>query len=96
MSSNIYFKVVYTCNSKYYNIPHNWSISQLINEMREKARQDFQIDSEIDIVEAGQPGISEEAPPLEPDQITFREKYSNRIPYLAFYIRPRVVHIIPE
>jgi hypothetical protein len=95
MTSRVYFKVAYTCNTKYYNIPHNWSISQLINTIRGKARQDFQIHTEIDIVEAGQPGISEEAPALEPEQITFQQKYLNRIPYLAFYIRPRTRTIQP-
>jgi hypothetical protein len=96
MSSSIYFKVAYTCDTKYYDIPHNWSISQLINTIRGKARQDFQIHSEIDIVEAGQPGISEEAPALEPEQITFKQKYLRQIPYLAFYIRPRTIQPLPE
>lgn len=96
MSSNIYFKVAYTCNTKYYDIPHNWSISQFINSIRGKVRRDFQIHTEVDIVEAGQPGISEEAPALEPEQITFQQKYYNRIPYLAFYIRPRTIQPLTE
>ena len=94
ISSSIYFKVAYTCDTKYYDIPHNWSISQFINSIRGKVRRDFQIHTEVDIVEAGQ---GEEAPALEPEQITFRQKYFNQIPYLAFYIRPRTtIQQLPE
>lgn len=83
----IYFKVVYTTNIKYYKVHKNWSIAEFINIIKETAMREFNLDN-LEFVEAGQPGISEKAPALVPENITFWNKYSDKIPYLAFYIRP--------
>ena len=83
----IYFKVAYTTNIKYYKIYKNWSIAEFINIIKETALCDFKLKN-LEFVEAGQPGISEEAAALVPENITFWNKYSDKIPYLAYYIRP--------
>jgi hypothetical protein len=89
--STIYFKLIYTSHVKYYNIYHDWTISYFINFVKSCIRRDLQIHSEIEIVEASSQsrfiGRNEDAPALEPEEISFKQKYLNNILSLAFYIR---------
>lgn len=90
-----YFKEVYTVNFKYYRFDPEISINTFIEEVKLKARIDFHLrnDEDIVIIETGQFNNivgrdAELAPALEPsNNITLREKYENRQNNTAFYIR---------
>ena len=100
----LYFKQVYTCKTKYYNINLDFTIKQLINYVKSKAHNDFSIGSSyrIEVVEGGQFNNvngrdAELAPALdENSDTTLREKYGDNIKHKAFYIRPKLFIIIPD
>jgi hypothetical protein len=91
----LYFKLVYTCQTKNYLVNPDISIKNFIEDIRVRARRDFNFNDndEIEIVEAGQPNNingrdAEMAPALELlDNITVRQKYQNRRHQIAFYVR---------
>ena len=92
---SFYFKVVYTCETMNYDIDLDMSISDFINIVKNRARQDFNIDNNniIEIVIAGQSNNvngrdAEQAPALENSDMTIREKLGDGYKYVAFYIRP--------
>jgi hypothetical protein len=103
---DFYFKLAYTCQTKIYSVNLDISIKNFIEDIKYRARVDFQIglDEDIDIIEAGNPDNinghdAELAPALEPSNITIREFYENKHKNTAFYIRKiqRVLRInIPE
>lgn len=101
-----YFKLAYTCQTKIYSVNPDISIKNFIEDIKYRARIDFQIGlaEDIEIVEAGNPDNinghdAELAPALEPIDTTIREFYENKYKNIAFYIRkiPCVLRInIPE
>lgn len=101
----IYFKLAYTCQTKIYDINPNISVKNFIEEIKNKARNDFHLenDEDIEIVEAGQyirnGQPSEEAPALVNSNIPMINLYGYRLKNTAFYIRiiPRQTTInIPQ
>jgi hypothetical protein len=91
---NFYFKLVYTCQTKNYLVNPNISVKNFIQEIKERARVDFQLnpDEDIEIIESGNPNNingrdAEMAPALEPSSIRIREIYGTRHKQTAFYIR---------
>jgi hypothetical protein len=93
-----YFKLAYTCETRYYEVNADMSITDFISDIKNRARTDFeiQLDEDIEIVEAGQNSLNgqaaEMAPELEPSSATIREIYGNKYNLTAFYIRkfPRI------
>ena len=92
----VYFKEVFTTNIKYYNIPIKWTIEQFINIVKEWIIEDFNLSSRnydnysINIIEMGQEitGIkSENAPPIEEENITYYDKYIVNKKWPGFYIK---------
>ena len=89
-----YFKEVYTVNFKYYRFNPEISINTFIEEVKLKARIDFHLrnDEDIVIIETGQFNNivgrdAESAPAIEPSDSKLREKYGTRVNNIAFYIR---------
>jgi hypothetical protein len=87
--------VAYTCQTNYYDINLDMSVSEFIEQVTTKARADFDINLNynIEIVIAGQSNNvngrdAEVAPALENSDMTIREKLGNKYKYVAFYIRP--------
>jgi hypothetical protein len=88
------FKLVYTCQTKKYFVRPNITLSQFIDDIKMRARGDFnlQITEDIEIVEAGQyyniNGRDPElAPALQPSNVLLSEIYENTYKNIAFYIR---------
>ena len=89
-----YFKEVYTVNFKYYRFNPEISINTFIEQVKLKARIDFHLrnDEDIVIIETGQFNNlvgrdAESAPAIEPSVSKLREKYGTRVKNTAFYIR---------
>ena len=96
MIHRFYFKIVYTSQTMYYDIELNSTIASFILNIKNKVRENFNIDNNyaIDIVEAGQfdniNGYDAElAPALEPSNLTLLQKYENNYKQTSFYIRNR-------
>jgi hypothetical protein len=88
----LYFKVVFTTNTRYYNINTQWTPKKMYEELKTKIKSDFNIDN-FELVDTipliNYNGKSENKPKLELiDDIILHEIYKNEINYLAFYIRP--------
>jgi hypothetical protein len=86
-----YFKEVYTVQHKYYRFDPDISMNKFIEEVKLKARIDFNLRKD-EVIEAGQFNNingrdAELAPALEPFDSKLREKYSDRVNSVAFYIR---------
>jgi hypothetical protein len=97
----LYFKLVYTCQTKNYIVNPNISIKDFIKNVKARARNDFNLnnDEDVEIVEAGNPDNinghdAELAPALEPSSTTIREIYGNRHTRTAFYIRKIPLNIV--
>jgi hypothetical protein len=98
MSSNsnniayFHFKIANTEHRATFVVPTNLCIANFIEYIKYKASEefDFNLNTNIEIVEAGQEIIglaAEDAPAIEPDKnITLREKY-NGVYEKSFYIR---------
>ena len=89
-----YFKEVYTAHFKYYRFDPEISINTFIEQVKLKARIDFNLrnDEDVKIIEAGQFNNivghdAERALAIEPSDSKLREKYGNRVNTTAFYIR---------
>ena len=94
-----YFKLAYTCQTKYYTVNPNSKISEFINDIKTRARVDFNInnDEDVEIVEAGQfdninGRNAEMAPALQPSEYTLKDLYEHNYKNTAFYIRPFIRH----
>ena len=94
------FKLVYTCQTKKYFVRPNVTLSQFIDDIKMRARGDFnlQITEDIEIVEAGQyhniHGRDPElAPALQPSNVLLCEIYENTYKNIAFYIRKTPTHL---
>ena len=92
----VYFKEAFTTNIKYYNIPIKWTIEQFVNIVKEWIMEDFDLSNRnidnysINIIEMGQevPGVkSEDAPPVEEEEITYYDKYIVNNKWPGFYIK---------
>lgn len=88
------FKLVYTCQTKKYFVRPNVTLSQFIDDIKMRARGDFnlQITEDIEIVEAGQyhniHGRDPElAPALQSSNVLLSEIYEHTNKNIAFYIR---------
>jgi hypothetical protein len=86
-----YFKLAFTCQTKYYYVNTNISVNKFINNMKNRIINDFDIGNEydIEIVEVGNPNningrLAELAPAIEPSELTLREIYGKN---MSFYIR---------
>ena len=97
MIHRFYFKIVYTSQTMYYDIELNSTIASFILNIKNKVRENFNIDNNyaIDIVEAGQFNNingrdAELAPALEPSNLTLLQKYENNYKQTSFYIRKRI------
>lgn len=93
-SYEFYFKLAYTCQTKIYEVNPDILIKNFIEDIRYRARYDFNIsdDEDIEIIEAGNPDNinghdSELAPAIEASDYTIREIYGNTYRNTAFYIR---------
>ena len=89
-----YFKLAYTCQTKYYTVNPNSKISEFINDIKIRAHEDFNInnDEDIEIVEAGNfdninGRDAEMAPALQPSEYTLKDLYEHNYKNTAFYIR---------
>ncbi len=96
MIHRFYFKMVDTSQTIYYDIELNSTIASFILNIKNKIRENFNIDNNysIDIVEAGQFNNingrdAELAPALEPSNLTLLQKYENNYKQTSFYIRNR-------
>ena len=94
MIHRFYFKMVDTSQTIYYDIELNTTIASFILNIKNKVRENFNIDNNyvIDIVEAGQfdninGRHAELAPALEPSNLTLLQKYENNYKQTSFYIR---------
>jgi hypothetical protein len=92
----VYFKVAYSTNIKYYNIPIKWTMLAFINIVKEWISEDFELlntndnNYTIHIIEMGQeiPGIKpEEAPDVEEQETTYYDKYIANNKWPGFYIK---------
>ena len=88
----LYFKLAFTCQTKYYTFPENTSIANFIEMSKNLAYNDFNIDRNvnIEVVEAGQGNEfmrPEDAPALISNDSTLRDHYDNIWKNKAFYIR---------
>jgi len=88
------FKLVYTTNTKNYAFKSYLSLRNLIREVRQRAREDFDLNRNEDIViaETGQFNNiyghdAELAPALEESDRTLSELYGTRYQTTSFYIR---------
>ncbi len=96
MIHRFYFKMIDTTQTIYYDIELNSTITSFILNIKNKVRENFNIDNNnaIDIVEAGQfdninGRDAELAPALEPSNLTLLQKYENTYKQTSFYIRNR-------
>jgi len=92
------FKLARTCDTKYYNIPTNWSVNTMLLNLQDWAIRDFvQLQSasrsDIEVVIGGQyiQGLhaAEDAPSLNSENITVKQKFCNVYGDTHFYLRRR-------
>ncbi len=89
-----YFKLAYTCQSKIYFVRPNITISQFIDDIKLRARGDFDLtdNEDIEIVITGQyDNINgrdpELAPAIQPSNMLLSQFYQNTHMNTSFYIR---------
>ena len=89
-----YFKLSYTCQTKIYFVRPNITISQFIDDIKMRARGDFDLtdNEDIEIVIVGQYDNingrdAELAPAIQPSNTLLSEFYRNTLMNTSFYIR---------
>ena len=89
-----YFKLAYTCETRYFLVDPNISITTFISSIKVLILEHIDIspNEDIEIVEAGHPNNingrdAELAPALEPSDFTISQLYQYKYKYTAFYIR---------
>lgn len=89
-----YFKLAYTCQTKIYFVRPNITISQFIDDIKMRARGDFDLtdNEDIEIVIVGQYDNingrdAELAPAIQPSNTLLSEFYRNTLMNTSFYIR---------
>jgi len=89
------FKMAYTGHVEMYPIRLDDTMEVFINNVKNKAYLDFNVNpenEEIEVVVAGQIQ-GEEAPALQGDRFAiFRDYFQGQHPYMAFYIRKRLLN----
>ena len=98
-----YFKLAYTCQTKIYFVRPNITISQFIDDIKMRARGDFDLtdNEDIEIVIVGQYDNingrdAELAPALQPSNTLLSEFYRNTLMNTSFYIRKIPNNINPH
>ncbi len=91
----IYFKVVFTDNTRSYQVDPNWSLDDFWNIMKSRLIRDFRIeDEEFELVEAGQNvnnGLAEQGIAFDKNEpVRLCEKYGRNV-NVSFYIRPIIL-----
>lgn len=94
MTINFYIKEAYTSNFKTYKLSPHLTVREFIAQIQSNAASEIlfintareDIVRSINVIEAGQ-DLGEEAPPLEPSDMTMFEKYGDKLPFIAFYVR---------
>ncbi len=92
MSINFYIKEAYTSNFKIYKLSTQLTVREFISQIQTNAASEIlfvntareDIVRRIHVIEAGN---GEEAPPLEPSDMTMLERYGDKLPFIAFYVR---------
>ena len=90
MILSLYFKLVFTTRTVYYNVDTEWTTSELYTNIAPLIFNDFGIQN-FELADTYPPfnGKSEEKPKIEPsNNITLEQLYSNKIKFIAIYIRP--------
>jgi hypothetical protein len=86
----IYFKVVFTDNTRSYQVDPNWSLDDFWNITKSRIIRDFNID-QYELVEAGQNvnnGLAEQGIAFDKNEpVRLCEKYGRNV-NVSFYIRP--------
>jgi len=89
-----YFKLAYTCQTKYYTANPNLKLCEFINDIKNRVRIDFNInnDEDIEIVETGNfdninGRDAEMAPALQSSEYRLKDLYEHNYKTTAFYIR---------
>ena len=89
MKKTLYFKVVYTTKTTFYEIDTTWTLLELYNNVRPLIFNDFNIRNfELLDTFTHFDGNSEEKPKIELNDCTIEEFYGNDINFMAIYIRP--------
>ena len=94
MSINFYIKEAYTSNFKIYKLSTQLTVREFISQIQTNAASEIlfvntareDIVRRIHVIEAGQE-LGEEAAPLEPSDMTMLQKYGDKLPFIAFYVR---------
>jgi hypothetical protein len=90
MTLSLYFKVIFTTYTSYYNINEDWTPSELYTNVAPLILNDFGI-SNFELADTLPPfhGKSEEKPKIEPStDIKLKDLYGDKINFIAIYIRP--------
>lgn len=93
MSVNFYIKGAYTSNFKNYKLSTQLTVREFIAQIQQNAASEIlfvntareDIVRRIKVIQAGQE-LGEEAPPLEPSEMTMLEMYGDNLPFIAFYV----------
>ena len=82
------FKVVYTSNIVSCVINHRWTMTEFIDFVSNKVRENELVESQLDfeIVENNETNSK-----IQHSEVTFKQKYGKNIPYITFYIRPILI-----
>lgn len=89
MKKLVYFKVVYTTKTTFYEIDTTWTLLQLYNHVKSLIFNDFHIRNfELLDTFTHFDGKSEEKPKIELNNSTIEEFYGDNIDFTAIYIRP--------
>jgi len=94
MAVNFYIKEVNTSNFKTYKLSTQLTVREFIAQIQTNAASEIlfvntareDIVRRIHVIEAGQE-LGEEAPQLEPSDMTMLERYGDKLPFTAFYVR---------
>jgi hypothetical protein len=99
MAQVCYVKAVYAMHTHKYMLSPSLSVRDFIATVQKRAAEDIyhlslssngaEIDT-IEVVEAGQELENikaEDAPKMEPEDITMRQKYGDALAHVSFYVR---------
>ena len=97
ITQSLKFKLVYTTNVKNYFVDKDWSLTEFIDTITNKVKNDMSnidVNDNIDIIESykGENGLA-----IQRSNIKIHEKYGVSLQNLSFYIRPlRLVNQLRE
>lgn len=99
MEQVFYVKAVYASSTNKYMLSPSLTVRDFIATVQKRAAVDIYnlslasnevMINTIEVVEAGQElrnVLAEDAPQMEPEDITMRQKYGDRLPRISFYVR---------